>query len=139
MAILAVLIPMGVFLSLLSFFYFEIRAIKANKEAAITTGELKVYSIDDKLKRYDTINNTGFFAVSIFVFTLILALNFYHPTYGLIHALMYIFLSTIIGSLIIFAIKLKRSLLIKVFAAFIYGVAHMVGASLAFLVSYILS
>lgn len=139
MAILAVLIPIGVFLSLLSFFFFEIRAIKANKEAAITTGELQVYSIDDKLQRYDTVNNTGYFAISVFVFTLILAINFYHPSYGLIHALMYIFLTTIIGSLIIFIIKLKRSLLIKVFAAFLYGVAHIVGAALAFLVSYLLT
>lgn len=139
MVILLVLIPIGVFLSLLSFFFFELRAIKANKEAAITTGELQVYSIDDKLKHYDTINNTGYFAITVFFFTFILAMNFYHPSYGLIHALMYIFLTTIIGSLIIFTIKIKRSLLIKVFAAFLYGVAHMVGASLAFLLSYVLS
>ncbi len=139
MAILLVLIPMGVFLSLLSFFYFELRAIKANKEAAITTGELQVYGIDDKLKHYDTINNTGFFAITVFIFTLIMALNFYHPSYGLIHALMYIFLTTFIGSIIIFLIKLKRSLLVKVFAAFLYGVAHITGASLAFLVSYLVA
>ena len=138
MEILLVLIPIGVLLSLISFFYFEVRAIKANKNAAIVTGEMPQYSIDDKLKQYDTINNTAYFAVAVFVFTLVLALNFYHPSYGLIHALMYIFLTTIIGSIIIFAIKLKRSLLVKIFATFLYGIAHMVGASLAFLGSYII-
>lgn len=138
MEILFVLIPIGVVLSLASFFYFEKRAIKANKLTAIATGELPVYSIDDKLKRYDTINNTGFFAVAVFVYTLLLAINFYHPSYGLIHALMYIFLTTIIGSVIIFAVKMQRGLLVKIFAAFLYGIAHMIGASLAFLGSYII-
>jgi len=138
MEVLLVLIPIGVLLSLISFFYFELRAIKANKKTAIVTGEIPVYSIDDKLKQYDTINNTGYFAAVVFIFTLILALNFYHPSYGLIHALMYIFLTTIIGSIIIFAIKIKRNLLVKVFATFLYGIAHMVGASLAFLGSYII-
>jgi len=139
MEMLFVLIPIGVFLSLISFFYFETRAIKANKATAIVTGEIPVYNIDDKLKHYDTINNTGYFAIVVFVFTLLLSMNFYHPTYGLIHALMYIFLTTIIGSVVIFSIKIKRSLLVKVFAAFLYGIAHMIGASLAFLGSYIVT
>ena len=139
MEVLFIIIPVGVFLSLLSFFIFEIRAIKANKNTAIVSGDIPVYDLNDKFKHYDTINNTALFGVSVYIFTLILAVSYYNPSYGLIHALLYIFVTTFIGSLIIFLIKLKRSLLIKVFAAFLYGAAHIAGAGFAFLTSYIVS
>ena len=139
MEVLVTIIPIGVFLSILAFTVFEIRAIKANKNTAIVSGDIPVYDLNDKFKHYDTINNTALFAVSVFIFTLIVAMNFYKPSYGLIDALMYIFLTTFIGSVIIFLIKLKRSLLIKVFAAFLYGAAHIFGSAFAFLTSYIVS
>lgn len=139
MEILMTMIPAGVFLSILSFTIFEIRAIKANKNTAIVSGNIPVYDLNDKLKHYDTINNTALFGVTVFVFTLILAINFYNPSYGLIDAMLYIFITTFTGSLVIFLIKIKRNLIIKVFAAFLYGSAHIAGASLAFLASYIIS
>lgn len=139
MEILFVIIPIGVFLSLLSFTIFEIRAIKANRNTAIVSGDIPVYDLNDKFKHYDTINNTAWFTVTVYFYTLWMAINFYDPSYGLIHALLYIYLTTFIGSIIIFLIKVKRNLLIKVFAAFLYGAAHIVGSSLAFLTSYIIA
>jgi hypothetical protein len=64
---------------------------------------------------------------------------FYSPEFGLVHALMYIFITTFLGSGVLFLIKIKKELLIKVFAAFLYGVAHIIGASFAFLTRFLLS
>lgn len=139
METLILMVPIGVVLSLFAFFYFEKRALKANKNSAIASGEIPVYSINEKFKQYDTMNNTGLFAVVAYVLTLALSLVFYESSYGLIHALVYIFLTTFVGSGVIFVLKASKSLLIKVFATFLYGIGHIVGASFAFLTSFVLS
>jgi len=55
------------------------------------------------------------------------------------HALSYIFVTTFIGSVIIFALKMKKNLLVQVFAGFLYGAPHIFAASLAFLTRYLIS
>ncbi len=139
MTVLFYIVPMGVLLSLIAFFLFELRAIKANKQAAFVTGEIPMYDIDEKFTHYDTINNVGLFTVVVYLFTLLLALVYYEPSFGLVHALLYIFCTTFIGSAAILLIKIKHSLLIRVFASFLYGTAHILGSSFAFLTSYLIS
>jgi hypothetical protein len=140
MSSLYLIIPVGVVLSLIFFLAFEARAIRANKDTAIATGEMPMYDIDDKFKQYDTINNTGWFTVSAFVTTLVLAILSHDPSYGLIHALVYIFLTTFIGSAILmFIVKRGKNLVVKVFASFLYGTGHILGASFAFLVSFLIN
>ncbi|HIP11625.1 MAG TPA: hypothetical protein EYG97_01470 [Arcobacter sp.] len=134
MEILFLIIPAGVLFSLLAFFVFELKAIKANKNA-----DVAATSMSEKLENYNTINNAVAFGVVSYVLTLVLSISTYDPSYGLIHALLYIFGTTFIGSIIIFVIKIKKSLLIKVFASFLYGVPHMMAAGAAFLTSFILS
>jgi len=134
MEILFLIIPLGVVFSLLAFFIFELRAIKSNKNA-----QNKATSMSEKLQNYNTINNAVAFGIVSYVMTLILSVSTYDPSYGLIHALLYIFGTTFIGSVIIFLIKIKKSLIVKVFASFLYGVPHMMASGAAFLTSFILS
>lgn len=134
MDVLLLIIPIGVLLSLIAFFIFELMALRANKNS-----DIQADSINEKFQRYNTLNNAVGFGVVSYILTLILAINSYDPSYGLIHALLYIFGSTFIGSIIIFIIKIKKSLLIKVFAAFLYGVPHMMAAAAAFVTSFVLS
>ncbi len=133
MGVLFVIIPLGVVLTLVVFLFFEARAIKANRASNLTADDL-----NQKFEKYDTASNTGFFGLVSYVITLVLAFSSYDPSYGLIHALLYIFITTFIGSFIIFIIKLKRSILVKVFAAFLYGVPHMIASAFAFLTTYLL-
>ncbi|MEA2019975.1 MAG: hypothetical protein U9N59_16205 [Campylobacterota bacterium] len=132
MDILIIIIPVGVILSLIAFFVFELRAIESNKNS-----DIEADNINEKFQKYNTINNAVAFGVVSYVLTLILAIASYDPSYGLMHALLYIFGTTALGSVVIFLIKLKKSLLIKVFAAFLYGVPHMGAAAAAFLTSYL--
>jgi hypothetical protein len=137
MEVLGVIIPIGVVLTLVIFFIFEQRALRAHREKGAPTYDMR--DITKKFKEYDTIQNVTFFGIGSFIITLIIAIAFYTPVYGLVHALLYIFLTTFIGTIIIFGIKWKKSLIIKVFAAFLYGVVHMGTAAAAFLTSYIVS
>lgn len=133
MQILVFIIPLGVLLSLIIFFIFELRAIKDNRNSTYQANNM-----NEKFRNYNTLNNAGLFFIVIYFLTLVLSINTYDPSYGLIHALLYIFGTTLLGSMIIFGIKLKKSLLIKVFATFLYGVPHMAAAAFAFLTSYLL-
>lgn len=132
MDILIIIIPVGVILSLIAFFVFELRAIEANKNS-----DVEADSMNEKFQNYNTINNAISFGVVVYILTLILAIVSYDLSYGLMYALLYIFGTTALGSIVIFLIKLKKSLLIKVFAAFLYGVPHMGAAAAAFLTSYL--
>lgn len=138
MGILFTIVPIGIIVSLVLFLMFENRALKTKRERKAAGVEVSD-DITERLEQYDTSNNTSYFAISVYVFTIVITSIFHDPSYGLIHALMYIFITTFIGSVILFALKIKKDILIKVFAAFLYGVAHIIGASFAFLTSYLLS
>ncbi len=140
MQALFMIVPAGVILSLLAFLYFEKKAIQAKKRKE--SEGLPPPSVDDiyeKFQRYNTLNNSLKFMGASYVITIVLATIIHDPSYGLIHALAYIFLTTFIGSMIIFVLKYTKSILVKVFAAFLYGAPHIFAASLAFLTRYFLS
>lgn len=138
MGILFTIVPIGIVVSVLIFLMFENKALKAKREKESLGVELSD-DISDRLEQYDTLNNTMYFGVVVYIFTFVLASYFYNPEYGLVHALMYIFITTFLGSIILFGLKIKKDILIKVFAAFLYGVAHIFGASFTFLSMFLLS
>lgn len=140
MEVLAFIVPMGVVFTVVTFLFFEKRAIQANKrkEAQGATPP-SVADFYEKFRRYETIPNTiGFFAAS-YIISFALATIQYDPSYGLLHALSYIFMTTFMGSMIIFLLKMKKTILVQVFAGFLYGAPHIFAASLAFLTRYIFS
>ncbi|NOR57276.1 MAG: hypothetical protein GQ474_02010, partial [Sulfurimonas sp.] len=127
MGTLSLLIIVGVILSLSAFLFFESLAIKAKKRSLLS-GEVVVKDCDlgESFIRYDTSRYVAFFFVSSYVISLAIAIAGYNPAYGLVEALLYIFLTTFIGSIVIFILKFKRSLLITVFATFLYGLPRIV-------------
>jgi hypothetical protein len=137
MGILFTIVPIGIVISVIAFIIFENRALKAKREKAEL--EIEAEDFSQRLEQYDTLNNTMYFGVVVYIFSFIIANVFYSPEFGLVHALMYIFITTFLGSGVLFLIKIKKELLIKVFAAFLYGVAHIIGASFAFLTRFLLS
>lgn len=137
---LAIIVPIGITLTVGAFLFFEKRAIQAKKDKE-SQGLLppSVEDFYEKFKRYDTVKNSLRFFGTSYIVTLFVATLSYNPSFGLIHALAYIFLTTFIGSVIIFALKYNKSILVKVFAGFLYGAPHIAAAAFAFLTRYILS
>lgn len=136
---LPLLIIIGVVLSLSAFLFFESLAIKAKRQS-ILNGEVVVKDCDlgESFIRYDT-SNVAYFFVSSYVISLAIAIIGYSPGYGLVEVLLYTFLTTFIGFSIIFVLKFKKSLLITVFATFLYGVPHIGASGLAFLTRFLFS
>lgn len=132
-------IGLGVIVSLIVFLYFERRAIAAKRSAERDTPQKREMSLPENLKRYDTDRNVLFYTLSMFVFTLFYSyFMFFSKGLSLVDVFLYTFLTTFIGSLVILLLKLKRSILVKVFAAFLYG-APLIGASIfGFIFSYLL-
>ena len=137
---LLLLIAIGVILSLASFLFFENLAIKARKQS-ISSEEIVVRDCDlgESFIRYKTSNNVAYYFVASYIITLAISIIGYSPQYGLVDALLYIFLTTFIGSTFIFVLKFKKSLLITVFATFLYGVPLIGASTLAFLTKFLLS
>lgn len=137
---LLLIVPLGVVFTVGAFLIFEHRAISAKKrKEAEGLPPPSVEDFYEKFKRYDTLSNMIGFFVSSYVISLALATVHYDPSYGVLHALSYIFATTFIGTLIIFGMKLKRSILVQVFASFLYGAPHILAAALAFLTRYLIA
>ena len=132
-------VAIGVIISLVVFLFFERRAIAAKRASEDSTQTQGTISLPENLKRYDTDRNVLFYTLSMFVFTLFYSyFMFFSRGLTLVDVFLYTFLTTFVGSLIILLLKLHRSILVKVFAAFLYG-APLIGASIfGFLFSYLL-
>lgn len=136
---LFLIVPLGVALNLFAFLFFEKRAI-ASKKLKEFKG-LPPPSVEDfyeKFQRYETLTNVIGYFITAYVISLALASIKYDPSYELTHALSYIFATTFIGTLIIFGMKLKKSILVQVFATFLFGAPHIVASSLGFLTRYLM-
>ncbi|MBL0707761.1 MAG: hypothetical protein JJW00_01790 [Sulfurimonas sp.] len=130
---LSLYILVGAVLSLGAFLYFESLSLKAHR---ITKEESS--SLSESFKHYNTSRNVVFFFIASYVITLIISILGHNEHYGLIEAIAYIFTTAFSGSIIIFVMKIQRSLLIKVFATFLYGVPYIGASALAFLTTYII-
>ena len=128
----------GVIVSLAVFLFFENRAIAAKRANKRCNPDTRTISLSENLKCYDTDRNVLFYTLTMFVFTLFYSyLMFFSKGLTLVDVFLYIFLTTFVGSLIILLLKFKRSILVKVFATFLYG-APLIGASIfGFLFSYL--
>lgn len=132
-------IGLGVLVSLVVFLYFESKAIAAKRASQRAVPEEGNIPLPENLKRYDTDRNVLFYTLAMFVFTLFFSyFMFFSKGLTLVDVFLYTFLTTFIGSVIILALKLQRSILVKVFATFLYG-APLIGASIfGFLFSYLI-
>jgi hypothetical protein len=128
----------GVIASLVVFLFFEKKAIQSKRRSQKEEGEYSSLTLPENFKRYDTEKNVIFYFVTMFLFTATLGyFNFFTKGLSLIDVFLYIFLTAFIGSIFIFALKIKRSILIKVFAAFLYGAPLIASSAFGFIASYI--
>ncbi len=128
----------GVAASLFTFLFFEKKAIEAKRNSEKDTIKDNI-SLQDNFKRYDTDRNVRNYSLVMFVFTLFLSyFAFFTQGLSLIDVFVYVFLTTFIGSGVIFVLKIRKSILVKVFAAFLYGAPLIISSIFGFIISYIL-
>jgi len=132
------LVFIGVIISLIVFLYFEKRAIDAKRKHEKNGFKTSDMTINENFERYDTQSNVTFYFAVMFVFTIFMSyFGFFTAGLTLVEVFLYIFLTTFIGSFIIFLLKIKKSILIKVFAAFLYGAPLIASSAFGFIITYI--
>lgn len=131
-------IGFGVITSVFIFLFFEKKAIERKKNNEKDTSLEKI-PLEENFKKYDTGRNVRNYSLAMFVFTLFISyFAFFSQGLSLIDVFAYIFLTTFIGSIIVFTLKIRKSILVKVFAAFLYGAPLIVSSIFGFMISYIL-
>ncbi len=129
----------GVIFSLALFLFLEKRGIEAKRKRKKDASHPKNPTLPESFVLYNTQKNVTFYILFIFVFTILLSyFGFFADNLTLIDVFLYIFLTAFIGSLIIFILKIKKSILIKVFAAFLYGAPLIFASALGFIFTYII-
>jgi hypothetical protein len=132
------LIFTGVVVSLVVFLFLEKKGIDAMRKAKREGLHPKDATLPESFVVYKTERNVTIYIISMFIFTVILSyFSFFTQGLTLIDVFLYIFLTTFLGSLIIFVLKLKKSILIKVFASFLYGAPLIFASGLGFTLMYI--
>ncbi|MCF6173291.1 MAG: hypothetical protein L3J44_05845 [Campylobacteraceae bacterium] len=128
----------GTVVSLIVFLFFEKKAISAKRLSQKEGLHGENITLPESFQRYETEKNIIRYSISMFLFTIVLSYtSFFTQNLTLIDVFLYVFLTTFIGSTIIFILKLRRSILIKVFAAFLYGAPLIFSSALGFIVTYI--
>ena len=131
-------ISFGVITSIFTFLFFEKKAIETKRynEKENVNNDI---SLSENFKRYDTDRNVRNYSLVMLVFTLFVSyFAFFTQGLDLIDVFVYIFLTTFIGSGIIFMLKIRKSILVKVFASFLYGAPLIVSSIFGFMISYII-
>lgn len=132
------LIGLGVAVSLAVFLFFEKRAIQAKKQHEKSHDINAQGSLTESFALYETEKNVISYMGVMFIFTLFLSyMAFFKGGLTLADVFLYIFLTTFVGSVIILVLKLKRNILIKVFAAFLYGAPLIATSAFGFILSYL--
>jgi len=133
------LVGLGIAVSLLVFLYFEKRAIRAKRQHEHDGFVPEKGSLTESFARYETQNNVMGYMGCMFVFTLLLSyMGFFTTGLTLVDVFLYIFLTAFLGSVIVLGLKFSRSILVKVFAAFLYGAPLITASALGFIFSYLL-
>lgn len=136
-----IIIPifLGVIVSLGVFLFFEKQAIESKKASEKKNLNNHNLSLHENFKRYNTQKNVLLYFVIMFLFTTGLSYTeFFQKGLTLIDVFLYIFLTTFIGSIIIFALKFQKNILIKVFASFLYGAPLIASSAFGFIISYLI-
>ncbi len=129
----------GVIVSLIVFLFFERKAIAAKRQSQKDGLHGENITLPESFQRYETEKNVIQYSTLMFIFTTVLSYtNFFTQNLTLIDVFLYIFLTTFIGSTIIFALKIRKSILIKVFAAFLYGAPLIFSSALGFIITYVI-
>ena len=136
-----IIIPiiMGISVSIGVFLFFEKQAIESKRRSEKDGFENDNISLPENFRRYNTEKNVLLYFTVMFIFTIGLSYTeFFHKGLSLIDVFLYIFLTTFIGSTIIFILKFQKSILIKVFAAFLYGAPLIASSAFGFIASYLI-
>ena len=129
MGMLMVAIGIGYFGSIILFLISEEMSLKDADFSDIKDVFTKELSLDESLTKYGTIKYMAMYIIGVFVIGLLVSTQIFIPSgFGLGFMMAYVFLPSLIGSLIILLVKWRFQPLLKLISSFMFGAGY-IGAS----------
>jgi hypothetical protein len=138
MGMLMIAIGIGFFASIVIFFIAEEMSLKDadfSDMKCLVTQEL---SMDECLSKYSTIKYMVMYIIAVFIIGFLVSTQILIPNHFELGFLMaYVFLPSLIGSLIILLVKWKFQPLIKLVSSFMFGAGYMGASAFAVAVTHL--
>jgi len=129
MDMLMIAIAIGYFGSILAFLIMEEMSLKDSDFSDIKDAFTKELSLDESLSKYGTIKYMAMYVAIVAIIGLVVSTQILIPNgFGLGFDMAYVFLPSLIGSLIILLVKWRFQPLLKLISSFMFGAGY-IGAS----------
>ncbi len=129
MGMLMIAIGIGFFGSIIVFFIAEEMSLKDADFSDIKDAFTKELSLDESLSKYGTIKYMAMYIIAVAIIGLLVSTQILIPNgFGLGFSMAYVFLPSLIGSLIILLVKWRFQPLLKLISSFMFGAGY-IGAS----------
>lgn len=138
MGMLMIAIGIGFFGSIIIFFIAEELSLKDSDFSDIKDAFTQEISLDESLSKYGTIKYMAMFLIAVFVIGLLVSTQILIPNHFTLGFLMaYVFLPSLIGSLIILLVKWRFQLLLKLISSFMFGAGYIGASAFAVAVTHL--
>ena len=129
MGMLMIAIGIGYFGSFILFLILEELSLKDTDFSDIKDAFTQELSLDDIMNKYGTIKYMIMYIVGVFILGILISTQILIPNgYGLGMLMAYVFLPSMIGSLVILLLKWRFQPLLKLISSFLFGAGY-IGAS----------
>jgi hypothetical protein len=138
MGMLLIAIGIGYFGSIILFLTAEERSLKDADFSDIKDAFTKELSLDESLSKYGTIKYMAMYIIGVFIIGLLVSTQILIPNgFGLGFVMAYVFLPSLIGSLIILLVKWRFQPLLKLISSFMYGAGYIGASAFAVAVTHL--
>ena len=138
MGMLVIAVAIGLVGGMISFLVAEEMSLKDADFSDIKDAFTKELSLDDSLSKYGTIKYMAMYVALVFIIGVIVSTQILIPqgfSLGLLMA--YVFLPSVIGSLVILLVKWRFQPLLKLISSFMYGAGYMTSSAFAIAVTHL--
>lgn len=139
MDMLMIAIAIGLFGSIITFFIAEELSLKDANFSDMKCLITEEVSITECMNTYNTIKYMLMYFVAVFILGILISTQILIPNgLGLAEIMAYVFLPSVIGSLVILLIKWKFQPLLKIISSFLFGAGYMTASGLSIAITYVL-
>ena len=138
MGMLMIAIGIGFFGSIIIFFIAEELSLKDADFSDIKDVFTKELNLNELVGKYSTIKYMALFIVAVFIIGYLVSSQIMVPNhFSLGYAMAYVFLPSMIGSLIILLIKWRFQPLLKLISSFMFGAGYIGASAFAVAVTHL--
>ena len=138
MGMLMIAIGIGFFGSIIIFFIAEELSLKDADFSDIKDVFTKELNLNELVGKYSTIKYMALFIVAVFIIGYLVSSQIMVPNhFSLGYAMAYVFLPSMIGSLIILLVKWRFQPLLKLISSFMFGAGYIGASAFAVAVTHL--